>query len=72
MPTVLTQYSKGNIKEGEQFALYGVGDSKKLGLKDPNDGPGAVICDATSEQQAKLDQVRKDIKSGKIEITPGG
>ena len=68
-PTVLKQYAAGKIKEGKQFALYGVGDSKKLGLKSANDGPGAVICNATSDQQKKLDQVRADIASGKIKPT---
>lgn len=66
LPTVLKEYAKGRIKEGKQFALYGVGDSKKLGLKSPNNGPGADLCNATPEQQKKLDQVRADIVGGKI------
>lgn len=66
LPTVLKQYAADNIKKGKLFALYGVGDAKKLGLKTPNDGPGAVICNATPAQQHKLDQVRQDIISGKI------
>src|SRR5262249_14634269 len=33
LPTVLKQFSAGKVKEGKQLDLYGVGDSKKLGLK---------------------------------------
>ena len=68
LPTVLKKYSKGKIKEGKQFALYGVGDAKKLGFDDPSQGPGAVVCDASTEQQSELDQVRADIASGKIKV----
>jgi basic membrane lipoprotein Med (substrate-binding protein (PBP1-ABC) superfamily) len=68
LPTMLKKYSQGKIKEGKQLALYGVGDSKKLGFKDANDGPGAVICEATPEQQTQLDDVRAGIVSGDIQV----
>ena len=68
LPTVLKQFSAGKIKMGKQFALYGVGASKKLGFTNPNDGPGAVVCNATADQQKKLDEVRSGITSGKIKV----
>jgi basic membrane protein A len=68
LPTVIEAFSDGEIVEGEQFALYGVGDAETLGLDDPNDGVGAVICDATPEEQATLDEVRGMIVGGEIEV----
>jgi basic membrane protein A len=68
LPTVIEAFSNGEIVEGEQFALYGVGDAETLGLDDPNDGVGAVICDATPEEQATLDEVREMIAGGEIEV----
>ena len=72
LPTVIKAIRKGKVKEGKQFALYGVGDNAKLGIDDPNDGVGAKLCDATDQQQQKLDQVRDDIASGKIDTGTAG
>jgi basic membrane protein A len=72
LPTVIEGFSNGEIVEGEQFALYGVGDSETLGLSDPNQGVGAVICDATPEEQQVLDDVRAKIASGEIEVGAAG
>ncbi len=72
LPTVIEAFSNGEIVEGEQFALYGVGDAETLGLSDPNQGVGAVICDATPEEQQVLDDVRAKIASGEIEVGAAG
>jgi hypothetical protein len=72
LPTVIEGFSNGDIVEGEQFALYGVGDAETLGLSDPNQGVGAVICDATPEEQQVLDDVRAKIASGEIEVGAAG
>jgi basic membrane protein A len=68
LPTVLKEYAAGHIVKGKQLALYGVGDAKKLGFDNPNDGPGAVICSASADQQASLDQVRQGIVGGTIAV----
>jgi basic membrane protein A len=72
LPALLRAFAAGKIKEGKQFALYGVGDYKKLGLKNPDDGVGAVICNPTPQEKEKLDQVRADIASGKIKVGQAG
>jgi basic membrane protein A and related proteins len=72
LPTVIEAFSNDEIVEGEQFALYGVGDAETLGLSDPNQGVGAVICDATPEEQQVLDDVRAKIASGEIEVGAAG
>jgi basic membrane lipoprotein Med (substrate-binding protein (PBP1-ABC) superfamily) len=70
LPTVIKALKKNKVKEGKQFALYGVGDSKKIGIKDPNKGVGAKLCKPTSEQQTALDDIRKRIASGEIRTGP--
>jgi basic membrane protein A len=72
LPTVIEAFSNGEIVEGEQFALYGVGDAETLGLSDPNQGVGAVICDVTPEEQQVLDEVRAEIVGGEIEVGAAG
>jgi len=72
LPTVIEAIENDEIVEGEQFALYGVGDNEELGIDDPNDGVGAKLCDATPEQQEQLDQVREDIINGEIETGQAG
>jgi hypothetical protein len=67
LPTVIEAIRNGDVVEGEQFALYGVGDNQELGIDDPNDGVGAKLCEPTSEQQTQLDDVREGIISGEIE-----
>jgi basic membrane protein A len=63
----LKSYAAGKVKIGKQFALYGVGDSKLLGVA-PNNSVGAKICSPTPQQQAKLDQVRQGIVNGSIKV----
>jgi basic membrane protein A len=72
LPTVVKALKKGKVAEGEQFALYGVGDNEKVGIDDPNDGVGAKLCEATPDQQDQLDEVRAGITSGEIETGQAG
>lgn len=59
LETAIESFKNGEVVEGEQLALYGVGDGV---------GVGAVICDATADEQAALDAAAERLASG--EITP--
>jgi basic membrane protein A len=56
---VVQAFGEGGIVEGEQFALYGVGDDV---------GVGAVICDASGDEQAVLDETVAGIADGSIDV----
>jgi basic membrane lipoprotein Med (substrate-binding protein (PBP1-ABC) superfamily) len=72
LPTVVKAINNDKVEEGEQFALYGVGDNKKIGIKNPNNGVGAKLCDPTPEQQDQLDEIREGIISGEIDTGQAG
>jgi basic membrane protein A len=55
--SAIESFGAGEIVEGEQLALYGVGDGV---------GVGARICDATPEEQAVIDETVAGIASGEI------
>jgi basic membrane protein A len=54
---MIQSFERGEVEEGKQFALYGVGD----GL-----GVGARICDATPAEEAVLEEARAGLASGTI------
>jgi len=54
---MIQAFERGEVVEGEQYALYGVGD----GL-----GVGARICDATPDEEAVMETVRAGIADGSI------
>jgi basic membrane protein A len=56
---VVQAFGEGGIVEGEQFALYGVGDDV---------GVGAVICDASADEQAALDEAIAGVTDGTIDV----
>lgn len=55
---VIRGVADGKVQRGKQFALYGV-----------KDGIGAVICNATPEEQKTLDKVKAKIASGEIDVS---
>jgi basic membrane protein A len=57
LQSAIESFSSGELVEGEQLALYGVGDGV---------GVGAVICDATDAEQAQLDAAAEQLASGEI------
>ena len=59
LPTVIDSFATGQLVEGQQLALYGVGS----GL-----GVGSRICDASAEEQAILDEVRAALAAGDIDV----
>jgi basic membrane lipoprotein Med (substrate-binding protein (PBP1-ABC) superfamily) len=70
LPKLIRDFAKGKFREGRQLAHFGVGDAKKLGIKDPNLGVGTVICEPTPEEQQTLDDLREGLASGDIEEIP--
>lgn len=55
----LQGFAAGKVVPGKQFAVYGVGSGT---------GVGAVICDATPEEQKVLDETRAKIDDGTINV----
>lgn len=60
---VIEAFANGEIVEGEQYALYGVGDDV---------GIGAKICDATEEEQATLDEAAERVAGGEFDDVLAG
>jgi len=59
LPSVISSFAAGELEEGTQLAVYGVGS----GL-----GVGSRICDAAGNEQAILDEVRDALASGAIDV----
>jgi len=59
LPSVIGSFAAGELEEGKQLAVYGVGS----GL-----GVGSRICDASGDEQAVLDEVRAALADGDIDV----
>ena len=59
LPSVISSFAAGELEEGTQLAVYGVGSDL---------GVGSRICDASADEQAILDEVRAALASGDIDV----
>ncbi len=59
---VIKAYAAGEMTEGESLGVFGAGDGV---------GIGAVVCDATPEEQATLDDFSEQLAAGELDAHLG-